>query len=67
MKGGTYTKALAKIWVRGYFVYEISEEMFYPNLERFVWRRHAGAHLVELNMVDENQQKHLLPSFAIKL
>ena len=31
-----------------YFVYEISEEMFYPNLQRFVWRRHAGAHLDEL-------------------
>ena len=29
-----------------YFVYEITEEMFYPNLQRFVWRRHAGAHLV---------------------
>ena len=27
-----------------YFVYEISEEMFYPNIQRFVWRRHAGAH-----------------------
>ena len=27
-----------------YFVYEISEEMLYPNLRRFVWRRHAGAH-----------------------
>ena len=27
-----------------YFVYEISEEMFFPNLWRFVWRRHAGAH-----------------------
>ena len=23
---------------------EIFEEMFYPNLKRFVWRRHAGAH-----------------------
>ena len=22
--------------------------MFYPNLQRFVWRRHAGAHLDEL-------------------
>ena len=30
------------------FVYEISEEKFYPNLQRFVWRRHAGAHLHEL-------------------
>ena len=27
-----------------YFVYEISEQKFYPNL----WRRHAGAHLDEL-------------------
>ena len=43
MKGGTYTKTLAKI-LR--FVYEISEEMFYPNL--YVWRHHAGAHLDEL-------------------
>ena len=43
MKGGIYTKTLAKIQVR-----EISEEMFYPNLQRFVWRRQAGAHLDEL-------------------
>ena len=27
-----------------YFVYEVSEEMFYPDLKRFVWRRHAGIH-----------------------
>ena len=27
-----------------YFVYKISEKMFYPNLQRFVWRRHTGAH-----------------------
>ena len=26
------------------FVFEISEEMIYPNLKRFVWRLHAGAH-----------------------
>ena len=38
MKGGTYTKTL----------YEISEEMFYPTLQRFVWKRHAGDHLDEL-------------------
>ena len=30
-----------------YFVHEIFEETFYPNLSRFVWRRHAGAHLDE--------------------
>ena len=27
-----------------YFVYEIFEETVYPNLQRFVWRHHAGAH-----------------------
>ena len=27
-----------------YFAYEIFEEMFYPNLWRYDWRRHAGAH-----------------------
>ena len=31
-----------------YFVYEISEEMFYPTLKGFVWRRYAGAHPDEL-------------------
>ena len=31
-----------------YFVYEIFEETFYPDLKRFVWRRHAGAHPDEL-------------------
>ena len=31
-----------------YFVYEISKEKFYPNLQRFVWRHHAGAHPDEL-------------------
>ena len=45
MKGGKYTKTLAKIRVRGIFLTEISEEMFYLNLKEFVRRRHAGAHL----------------------
>ena len=45
MKRGKYTKTLAKIQTRKYSVYEISEEMFYPNLQRFIRRRHAGAHL----------------------
>ena len=49
MKGGTCTKILVKNQVRGIFrIYEVSEEMFYPNLKRFVWRRHAGAHQDEL-------------------
>ena len=29
-------------------MYDISEEMFYPDLQSFVWRRHAGAHPDEL-------------------
>ena len=48
MKGGTYTKTLAKIQVKGISRIRDIEEMFYPNLKRFVWRRHAGAHLDEL-------------------
>ena len=35
MKGGKYTKFLAAI----------PEEMLHANLQRFVWRRHDGAHL----------------------
>ena len=27
-----------------YFIYEISGGMFYPNLQKSVWRRHDGAH-----------------------
>ena len=49
-----------------YFVYEISEEMFYPNLQR----SYGDAMLVLIrmgyNMADGKQQKHLLPSFSIK-
>ena len=55
-----------------YFVYEISEEMFYPNLyASFVCKDlYADAMLVltwmSSNMAEGNQQKHLLPSFATK-
>ena len=28
-----------------FFLWKICEETFSPNLQRFVWRRHAGAHL----------------------
>ena len=49
-----------------YFANEIFEETFYPNLKRFVRRRHAGANRMSSNMVDGNQQKHMLPSFATK-
>ena len=45
MKGGKYTKILAKIQVRGIFRIRDVRRNVYPNLQRFVWRRHAGAHL----------------------
>ena len=46
MKGGTYTKTLAKIQVRGTFhIRDIRRNVLHF---RFVWRRHAGAHLDEL-------------------
>ena len=45
MKGGTYTKTLAKIQVRGIFrIRDIQRNV----LPKFVWRRHAGAHPDEL-------------------
>ena len=46
MKGGTYTKTLAKIQVRGIFRIRDIRRNVLPNLWRFVWRRHA--HLDEL-------------------
>ena len=49
MKGGKYTKTLAKIWVEGIIcIRDIRGMMFYPNLQSFVWRRHARAHPDEL-------------------
>ena len=44
MNGGKYAKTLARFRSEKYFVYEVYEEMFYPNLKRFVWRHNAGAH-----------------------
>ena len=67
MKGGTYTKTLPKIQVRGIFrIYEISEEMFYPNLKRFVWRRHADAHLDELQHGGRKSTETSVTEFCYK-
>ena len=61
MKGGKYTKFLAKIQVRRIFLDEISQ--IYRDL-------YGDAMLVPTwmgtNMADGNQQKHLLPSFGTK-
>ena len=49
-----------------YFVYEIFEEMFYPNLWRFVWRRHAGAHLDELQHCGLKPKETSVTEFCYK-
>ena len=49
-----------------YFVYEISEEMFYPNFRDLYGDAMLVPTCMVSNMADGNQQKHLLPSFATK-
>ena len=49
-----------------HFVYEISEEMFYLNLKKFVWRRHAGAHLDELQHGGRKPAKISVTEFCYK-
>ena len=49
MKVGTYTKTLAKIQVRGIFrIRDIRRNILPKLIEICIWRRHAGAHLDEL-------------------
>ena len=40
--GAPVQRPLLRFRSEEYFVYKISREMFYPNLQRFVWRCHAG-------------------------
>ena len=49
-----------------YFVYEIFEETFYPNLQRFVWRRHAGAHPDEHQQGGRKQTERSVTEFCYK-
>ena len=70
MKGGTYTKTLAKIQVKGIVrIRDIRRNV----LARFtqIYRDLYGDAMLVLigmssNMADGNQQKHLLSSFATK-
>ena len=41
---GKYAKTLAKIEVSAIFVMQDMRRIFFPNLWRFAWRRHVGAH-----------------------
>ena len=67
MKGGKYTKTLAKIWVEGIIrIRDIRRNVFTQ-----IYRTLYGDAMLELirissNMADGNQQKHLLSSFATK-
>ena len=57
MKGGKYTKTLAKIWVEGVIrIRDIRGNV----LPKFIEL------CMSSSMADGNQQKHLLPSFATK-
>ena len=63
MKGGKYTKTLAKIWVEG--VIRILDSRDAIRIQDI------GVAMLELirmspNMADGNQQKHLLASFSTK-
>ena len=68
MKGGKYTKILAKIWVEGMIrIRDIGGNV----LPKFIVRALYGDAMLEFiwmssNMADGNQQRHLLPSFATK-
>ena len=67
MKGGKYTKTLAKIWVEGIIrIRDIVRKWFTQ-----IYRALYGDAMLELirmssNLADGNQLKHLLPSFATK-
>ena len=63
MKGGKYTKTLAKIWVEGIIRIRYRRKCFTQ-----IWRALYGDAMLELirmssYMADGNPQEHLLPSF----
>ena len=76
MKGGTYTKTLAKIQVRGIFRIRDIRGNVLPKLIEICMQIPCWCNSnnnnnnkltwMSFNMADGNQQKHLLPSFATK-
>ena len=63
MKGGKYSKTLAKIWVEGIIrILDSRDAIRIRDIED------AMLELIRMspNMADGNQQKHLLASFATK-
>ena len=70
MKGGTYTKTLANIQVREIFRIRYIRRNVLPKLTenswRFVWRRHAGAHLDELQHGGRKPKETSVTEFCYK-
>ena len=66
MKGGKYTKTLAKIWVEGIIRIGDIQGNFLPNLQSFVWRRHAGAHPDELQHGGRKPTEKSVTEFCYK-
>ena len=67
MKGGTYTKTLAKIQVRGIFRIQDIRRNVLPKLNyTFLWRRHAGASLDELQHGGRKPTETSVTEFATK-
>ena len=63
MKGGKYTKTLAKVWVEGIIrIRDIRRNV----LPKFIELCMLEPIWMSSNMAEGNQQKHLLPSFATK-
>ena len=63
MKGGQYTKTLAKIWVEGIIrIRDIRGNA----LPKFVWRRHAGAYPDELQHGGRKPTETFVTEFCYK-
>ena len=66
MKGGTYTKTLAKIQVRGISYTGHPKKYFTQTCRDLYGEAMLVLTWMSSNIVDGNHQKHLLPSFATK-
>ena len=66
MKGGTYTKTLAKIQVRGMFCIRDIRRNVLPKLTEIVRRRHADAHLDELQHGGQKPAETSVTEFCYK-
>ena len=67
MKGGKYTKTLAKNWVEGIIrLRDIRGNVLPKFIEPVVWRRHAGAHPDELQHGGRKPTKTSVTEFCYK-